>query len=184
MVYLHALKVSPGSGREKVFQATHSFSKTLRDNFGYWPDRYVTLNQPAFEGMIDELDGIDVDMPGEVGGTQHFNGQQTLDYVRLLLPSETEWERLERQDQVLKAILQALYNNWTKVPAVVAQFKDAVATDLSAKQINSLMCMIEAAGDEADYLEIRREMIVEDGEGHQIPIAELVVPLFEQLSRK
>jgi anionic cell wall polymer biosynthesis LytR-Cps2A-Psr (LCP) family protein len=184
MVYLHALKVSPGSGREKVFQATHSFSKTLRDNFGYWPDRYVTLNQPAFEGMIDELDGIDVDMPGEVGGTQHFDGQQALDYVRLLLPSETEWERLHRQDQVLKAILHALYNNWTKVPAVVAQFKDAVATDLSAKQINSLMCMIEAAGDEAVYREITSDMIPADGEGHRIPIAELVVPLFEQLSRK
>jgi hypothetical protein len=80
--------------------------------------------------------------------------------------------------------LQALYSNWTKVPAVAAQFKDAIATDLSAKQINSLICMIEAAGDEAVYLEITPEMIVVDGEGHQIPIAELVVPLFEQLNRK
>jgi anionic cell wall polymer biosynthesis LytR-Cps2A-Psr (LCP) family protein len=184
MVYLHALKVSPGSGREKVFQATHSFSKTLRDNFGYWPDHYVTLNQPAFEGMLDELGGIDVDVPGEVGGKQHFDGEQALDYVRLLLPGETEWERMHRQDHVLKAILQALYSNWTKVPAVAAQFKDAVATDLSAKQINSLICMIEAAGDEAVYLEIFPEMIPVDGDGHQIAIPELVVPLFEQLNRK
>jgi hypothetical protein len=184
MVYLHALKVSPGSGREKVFQATHSLSKTLRDNFGYWPDRYVTLNQPAFEGMLDELGGIDVNVTGEVGGTQHFDGQQALDYVRLLLPGETEWERLHRQDQVLKGILQALYGDLTKVPAVAAHFKDAIATDLSAKQINSLICMIEAAGDEAVYLEITPEMIVVDGEGHQLPISELVVPLFEQITRK
>jgi polyisoprenyl-teichoic acid--peptidoglycan teichoic acid transferase len=199
MVYLHALKVSPGSGREKVFQATHTFSKTMRDNFGYWPDSYVTLNQPAFEGMLDELGGIDVNVPVELDGTpqgfahflpgqQHFDGEQALDYVRLRWPANienaTEWDRLHRQDQVLKAILQALYNNWTKVPAVAAQFKDAVATDLSAKQINSLMCMIEAAGDEAVYLEITPEMIVVDGEGHQIPIAEQVVPVFEQLNRK
>jgi hypothetical protein len=33
-------------------------------------------------------------------------------------------------------------------------------------------------------LKIKPEMIVEDGEGHQIPILELVVPLFEQLNRK
>jgi anionic cell wall polymer biosynthesis LytR-Cps2A-Psr (LCP) family protein len=156
----------------------------MRDNFGYWPDSYITLNQPAFEGMLDELGGIDVNVPGEVGGTQHFDGEQALEHMRLLLPGETEWERLHRQDQVLKAILQALYNNWTKVPTVVAQFKDAVATDLSAKQINSLMCMIEAASDEAVYLEIKPEMILVDGEGHQIPIAKQVVPLFEQLNRK
>jgi hypothetical protein len=67
---------------------------------------------------------------------------------------------------------------------VAAQFKDAVATDLSAKQINSLMCMIEAAGDEAVYLKINPEMIGVDGDGHQIPIAEQVVPLFEQITRK
>jgi hypothetical protein len=52
------------------------------------------------------------------------------------------------------------------------------------EQINSLMCMIEAAGDEAVYLEISPDMIPVDGDGHQIPISKLVVPLFEQLNRK
>jgi hypothetical protein len=48
-------------------------------------------------------------------------------------------------EPVLKGILQAVYRNWIKVPVVPVQFKDAVATDLSAKQINSLICMIDIA---------------------------------------
>ena len=199
MVYLHALKVSPGSGREKVFQATHTFSKTLRDNFGYWPDHYITLHQPAFEAMLDELGGIWVDVPVELDGTpqgfahfgpgyQHFTGALALDYVRLRrpanIPDATEWDRLHRQDQVLHAILAAMKDSWTKVPAAAAQFREAVATDLSAKQVNSLLCMIEAAGDQAVYKEITPAMIEVDAAGHQLPIPEDVIPLFEELGRK
>jgi LCP family protein required for cell wall assembly len=199
MVYLHALKVAPGTGREKVFQATHSFSKTMRANFGYWPDGYITLDQPAFEEMIDELGGIDVDVPEELDGSsqgmahfypgwQHFDGPLALDYVRIRRPANnpaaTEWDRLQRQDLVLRAILAALYQNWSRAPRAAAQFKGAVSTDLSARQITSLLCMIEAAGEQASYLEIGPQMIEPDAAGHQRQVMELVVPLVEQLSRK
>jgi LCP family protein required for cell wall assembly len=199
MVYEHALKIAPGTGREKVFQATHDFSKTLRDNFGYWPDRYITLNQPAFEGMLDELGGIQVNVPDELDGTsqgyahfypgwQEFDGALALDYVRIRrpdnIPDATEWDRLDRQDQVLHAILASLVNNWTRVPAVAAQFQEAVATDLSARQINSLICMIEAVGDQAVYREITPDIIEVDASGHQLPKLDLVLPLFEEVNRK
>jgi hypothetical protein len=112
----------------------------------------------------------------------------TLDYVRLRwpdnIPDATEWDRLERQNQVLRATLIAIYDNWTKIPLIVAQFREAVATDLSARQINSLICMIEAVGDQAVYLEITPDMIDVDAYGHQLPVLELVIPLIEQFNRK
>lgn len=85
----------------------------------------ATINFNGFAKMIDAIGGVDVDVPRAItdteyptedfgymtvhfdAGLQHMNGEQALQYVRTR-HADSDFGRAERQQQVIRAIVQAL----------------------------------------------------------------------------
>ncbi|MBV9786804.1 MAG: LCP family protein [Chloroflexi bacterium] len=85
----------------------------------------ATINFNGFAQMIDAIGGVEVDVPREItdteyptedfgymtvhfdAGLQHMNGEQALQYVRTR-HADSDFGRAERQQQVIRAIVQAL----------------------------------------------------------------------------
>ncbi len=119
-------------------------------------DKYVIVDFPGFQRIIDALGGVDVDVPDEVydpyysesekpgdynpqhfyPGTQHMDGATALAYSRIRFSSD-DLDRIQRQQRVIFAAidkaksLDVLKNGsslWSK-------YKDAINTDISDTQI-------------------------------------------------
>lgn len=88
-------------------------------------DYVATINFDGFAKMIDAVGGVDVDVPFEIvdteyptedfgtmtitfpAGPQHLDGTRTLQYVRTR-HADSDFGRAERQQQVIRALVQAL----------------------------------------------------------------------------
>ena len=86
-------------------------------------DKYVLIDFKGFESVIDDLGGIDVDVPDEVydpyysetelpgdylpqhfyPGKQHMDGQTALAYSRIRFSSD-DLDRIQRQQRVIFAV--------------------------------------------------------------------------------
>lgn len=128
------------------------------DPFNIKIDKYVIVDFKSFENMIDELGGIDVDVPEEVydpyysetelpgdylpqhfyPGTQHMDGQTALAYSRIRFSSD-DLDRIQRQQRVIfAAIDKAQSQNLLNVGKMVSlwdKYKDTIKTDVSDFEI-------------------------------------------------
>lgn len=177
--------------------ATRAVAQTLMDNFGFRTGNYFSLDQPLFAEMVDTLGGIDMDIPGRVDGTsegrglfepgpQHLDGQRALDYISISRPGgarrSNEWARIARQNQVLKVLVETAGRpeNWSKAPVLLEQYRRAVTTDLSVRQLWDLSCLVRAVGSDAQLVEIERDMVTEGQDGRLFPEKEKIRLLIEQ----
>ena len=105
---------------------------TIEYNFGVKIDDYVSVNFVSFAGLIDAVGGIDLNitdaeaeeintiMRVEVnnimgddqfadmlsgGGNVHLNGKQALSYARIRYVGNADFERTERQRQVIELVM-------------------------------------------------------------------------------
>ncbi len=119
-------------------------------------DKYVIIDLKGFESIIDDLGGIDVDVPDEVydpyysetelpgdyfpvhfkPGLQHMDGKNALAYSRVRFSSD-DLDRIQRQQRVIfAAIAKADSINVLKnAPSLWAKYNDAVKTDVSDFEI-------------------------------------------------
>lgn len=163
LVYYEGKQITPGGARSKMMSATNYFAQTLADNFSYLPTHYITIQQSIFRSLVDELGGLQINLPQDVdgrpegfgyffAGQQLLSGQQVVDYVRILNPANdpapSEWKRLTRQNQVLSALNAQIVAPGTlvKVPGLAQKFFSSVITDLSVKQLFSLSCLLGESG--------------------------------------
>jgi anionic cell wall polymer biosynthesis LytR-Cps2A-Psr (LCP) family protein len=182
LVYQEALQIGSGSDRAKMAYATDVFAQTLGDNFGLVPDHSISVKQGAFIDMIDALGELSIDLPEDVDGSpsrfgyysagqQVLDGQAVLDYVSIYpaagdAPPE-EWERFERQDQVLRA----LYAQFTRpetllsLPGLIRQFHQDVVTDLGLNQVLALACLLQEPDVSIEHLELGADLVT-PGEGN------------------
>jgi len=141
---------------------------TIQHNFGIPIDYYVLLNFNTFIDLIDEVDGIDVDVPEYVydpaytdcsyctdyypveftEGPEHMDGRRALEYSRIRA-SDNDFKRIERQQLVVKATAKKAANLGTvfsNAPGLYNRYKDAIKTDISDLQIPGLADLAKQIG--------------------------------------
>ena len=140
---------------------------TIKHNFNIPIDYYVLLNFNNFIELIDELDGIEVNIPEYaydpsysdcnacyaypvefLEGPEHMEGERALAYARIRA-SDNDFKRIERQQLVVKATARKAADIGTvfsNAPNLYKQYKDAVKTDISDLQIAGLADLAKQIG--------------------------------------
>ncbi|GAG26566.1 unnamed protein product, partial [marine sediment metagenome] len=129
---------------------------TIEDerNFDIPIDHYVILDFADFKDLIDEVGGIDIDVPEYavdydysdcegcpgyavefVPGMEHMDGPRALAYARIR-KSDNDFKRIERQQLVIEATAKKalgldLFVSPNKALDLYGEYKDAVQTDIS-----------------------------------------------------
>lgn len=129
---------------------------TLEHNFGLHVDHYVAVNLQAFAAIVDDLGGLDINLPYTVDGRAtrsldqdryfpagplHLDGYRTMLLARLR--PNGDLERLHTQNLILQAFATKLLSPATlpKLPALAETLYGSVQTDLGAGEISSLLCL-------------------------------------------
>jgi LCP family protein required for cell wall assembly len=158
---------------------------SIAQNFGVNVDRYARLNFQAFVELVDAVGGINIDVertivddlyPTEDGGVttirfesglQYMNGERALIYSRTR-HADDDYQRAERQQQVLSALLSKLSNpaNWPAAINVLNQYADTNLTVLD--MIRFAPAVVLNLG-RFDQLVIDRDYIAGSPNGNAVP---------------
>jgi LCP family protein required for cell wall assembly len=163
----------PGHGPDKINAAfqiggPRLAAMTVAEYTGLPVNHVVVVDFNSFSKLIDEIGGIDVNVPEAIRsnkfdcplktneqcqrwggwrfakGKQHMNGYRALVYSRvrenLLNPRESDISRGARQQQVLQALTSKLASASTffKLPFIGGDLMKPLATDLSANEFLQL----------------------------------------------
>jgi LCP family protein required for cell wall assembly len=124
--------------------------QTIEENFGVEVHRTLRMNFQAFVAIVDAAGGLDINVEDYIyddlyptpdfgtmviefqPGLQHMDGERALIYARTR-HGASDFERAERQQQVIAALVQKLANpvNWWRLPGVYLAFTTNVDTDLT-----------------------------------------------------
>jgi LCP family protein required for cell wall assembly len=131
-------------------------SLTLEHNFGSRVDRYFAVNIQTFVQIVDELGGIDIDLPYEIDGRvkrsrdpnryfppgrQHLDGYRTMLLARMR--PDGDFQRLATQNMILQAVTEKLLSpsSILILPELISTFQKSVQTDLGPVEITQLLCL-------------------------------------------
>jgi LCP family protein required for cell wall assembly len=135
-------------------------ARTLDINFGLRVDHYVAIDTQTFVKVINAVGGVEIKVETPIDlnwgnaspdpklvfsiGTHHIYGDVALTLATNRIPST--FQRMKYQKIILSALREKLLNPeiLPRVPKLVAQFITSVQTDLSPKDINSLICIAQA----------------------------------------
>ena len=156
----YTYKDYPGGGAGLV-------KDTIEHNFNIPIDYYVLLNFNNFIDLIDELGGIDIDVPEYaydpayndcnacysypvefLEGPEHMVGERALAYARIRA-SDNDFKRIERQQIVVKATARKaadLGTVFSNALDLYKQYKNAVKTDINDLQIPGLADLAQQIG--------------------------------------
>ena len=124
--------------------------KTVEQLLGVPIDYYARIDFYAFEKIIEELRGIELDVPAEItvdplgpdnkitleGGRQHLDGATALAYARARNTPNGDFDRAGRQQQVILAVqekvmkVQMLPLLVFKAPRLYRQLNEGIQTNL------------------------------------------------------
>ena len=140
--------------------------ETIAVNLGIQVDNYIRINFTAFETLIDEINGIDVDVPQDIDdprypdccdgydplyisrGTTHMDGTLALKYARTRATYGGDFDRAARQQQVLIAVRDKILNMKmlpqivTRAPKLYSTLSDSYDTDLTLEQLVDLIGLV------------------------------------------
>lgn len=187
---------------------------TVRHNFGVPVHYYVRLNFRAFVDLVDLIDGIDIYVQEEIddptypssnpadpygfeplhipAGWVHMDGELALRYARTRHSSGGDFDRADRQQQVLRAVLERVVQ-LDMLPRLVAaapgmweEHHDSVVTDLTLDQImalGNLAAQIPPESIRAGVIDERYTMFWETPDGQQvlIPLRDRIRELRDEL---
>jgi LCP family protein required for cell wall assembly len=149
--YLGELYNLPGGGPGLAIQ-------TVEQLLGVDINYYAQIDFSAFESFIDQIGGIDVEVPYELtvdpigpgntvtlqGGMQHLNGPTALAYARNRDTFGSDFDRADRQQQVIMAIFDQITSLGTlpkliaNSPSIYNNLRYGIHTNLSIKEAISL----------------------------------------------
>jgi LCP family protein required for cell wall assembly len=173
---------------------------TMEYNFGVRPDYYVMINFWSFQQAIDSLGGITVDVAVSLtdwrsgygyytvpAGQVHMDGETALWYVRSRY-STSDFERTQRQQEVIQAIFQRLLNLDViqRASELYEIYRQNVITDLTLQVITPLLPLAVILSDTSrisQYFISRQEVTpyrTSSGAQVLIPIPEAVVAVMRQ----
>ncbi len=132
--------------------------QTIEENLGIEIHHWAIVNLKAFRLLVDEIDGVEVEVPSLGGkgmqytdpyqnltinlkpGLQTLNGVEAEGFVRFRKGyADEDLGRLNAQKQFLAALAKKLFNvkNVLKIPALAQIFFDNVKTDMNVGDIIS-----------------------------------------------
>ena len=131
-------------------------ARTLEHNFGAQVNHYIAINLQSFARIVDELGGIDIDLPfvvdGRVKGSknrdvyfeageQHLNGYRTMLLARMR--PNGDFQRSLVQNMILQALGEKMLKRSTirKLPELIDTVKDSVQTDIGVVEAGQLLCL-------------------------------------------
>ena len=140
---------------------------TIEHNFDIPIDNYVVLNFNNFIELIDELGGIEIDVPEYaydpsysdcnscytypvefLEGPEEMEGERALAYARIRA-SDNDFKRIERQQLLLRAVSKKAADLGTVFSNPVSlynKYNEAVKTDISEFQIPGLADLAKQIG--------------------------------------
>jgi LCP family protein required for cell wall assembly len=182
---------------------------TIEANFGIPIDGYLMVDFQVFEGIVDTLGGIDVNVPKPLhdtrypdpkpgdpyafktihfdAGWQHMDGKKALEYARSRM-STSDFDRAKRQQLILLAVRERALNpsaipRW---PSLAATIADGIKTDVDLGEL--LAWAFFAARIDTTNL---RQVVLEppllvghrrtDGAAVQLPNWDRINPVIEEL---
>ncbi|MBI4770746.1 MAG: LCP family protein [Chloroflexi bacterium] len=174
----------PGSGKDKITTAHYEGEifklpgggpalavKTVENFIGVPIQYYVRINFTAFETLVDEIGGIDINNPEDISdptypdsqygyepfylpaGQQHLNGHDTLRYARTRHTPGGDFDRARRQQQVVMVVRQKILSlNMLptliqKSPTLYQALADGITTNLSLDQMVRLALLAQQIPD-------------------------------------
>lgn len=124
----------------------------IQHNFGIRAEHYLVINFRAFTDFIDEIGGIEVDLPQQIYGPDNFflpAGNQTINGTQALLLARIRYGygepfRIDSQALIMKAVLARVKEPLVllRLPEILADFRSAIITDLSPSQIGDALCFL------------------------------------------
>ncbi len=143
----------PGHGLDKINSAyayggVELAQKTVEQLLGMHIDYYAQVGFDAFVDAVDELGGVDIDVPDPFGtgkgmvkhtyydsinlkpGYQHLDGKQALQFARYR--NDSDIERAKRQQQLLRALVDQKLNvmNSHRLLAAGSKIIERLNTDI------------------------------------------------------
>ena len=140
--------------------------ETIAVNLGIQVDNYIRINFTAFESLINEIDGIEVDVPQAIEdprypdcctgydplyipeGVTHMDGSLALKYARTRATYGGDFDRAARQQQVLLAVrdkiltMKMLPKLIDRTPKLYSTLSGGYDTDLTLENIVDLMGLV------------------------------------------
>ena len=156
-LYRDALVYIPGHGEDKMNAAfelggVKLLFQTIKKNYDIDINDYVVIDFSGFETVIDQLGGVEVnvkdyqleelnkyigestggnDCPVKKAGKQVLNGKQALAYARIRYGVGDDYERTERQREVVLKMAEKLKDtNPTKYFGIMSAMLDYLTTNI------------------------------------------------------
>jgi polyisoprenyl-teichoic acid--peptidoglycan teichoic acid transferase len=209
----------PGMIRPNKINAAHRFgelynlpgggpalaAKTVEQILGVSIDYYARIDFSSFERMIDEIGGIEVDVPEEIKvdpigpnntvvlqpGKQLLDGPVALAYARNRYTAGDDFDRARRQQQVMLAVRSRLLQfdrlprTILKAPALYRELDDGIVTNLPFDKAIQLAWLIPQIKSDHIYNAVigPNQIIVdvtEDGQSIYVPRFDRIRYLVEQ----
>ncbi len=133
--------------------------ETVSDFLDVRIDRYVVVDFTSLVELVDEVGGIEVDVPLRMyvplegidlqPGLQSLDGEQVLAYSRFRGTSEGDIGRAKRQQEVVSLLFAKLLSpsNITRAPQLIDIFQENVETDMTVKEMVALLRIAPAVQD-------------------------------------
>ncbi|WP_242222732.1 LCP family protein [Bacillus cereus group sp. BfR-BA-01380] len=129
--------------------------KTIQHNFGIDVSHYVTVDFAAFEKIVDTIapEGITVNVTQTIiddmglhvqPGSQQLHGKELLKYARFRHDAESDFGRVQRQQEVLQALQKAFTEKVQSVdgvfqlPMMVQDLLPYIQTSMDTQMLFSL----------------------------------------------
>lgn len=130
--------------------------KAVESLIGVQIDKVVVIDYDAMKKLVDTLGGVYVDVPRKMDydddagklhihltpGRQKLDGDQALEYVRFRHSNdgknETDFQRQQRQKDMLLGFRQAAVSNWMRMPDFVDAGKAVFGGALADREILAL----------------------------------------------
>ena len=152
-----------------------SLAEVIKINFGLDVDHYVVFNVNAFIDFIDEIGGIEVDLPEIVddrpyayfpAGKQTLNGEEALDLARVRRKYSDNY-RINTQTMIIKTVLRKLIQPQTliKLPQLALDMRESILTDVTPNQIQDAICLLrKISTDQINFYSPGDDLILADSE--------------------
>ncbi|NUT39053.1 MAG: LCP family protein [Thermoactinospora sp.] len=151
----------PGKGEHKINSAYQLGGpkltvKTVQEATGLPINLYVEVNVLGFIDVVDAVRGITVCTPVPIddqkikfnlaAGTHQLDGVQSLFYARTRATSRSDFDRIDRQQQVMSALLDKVLSPQTLTdPAALGKFIQSVQASVKIdpqKDLNALVTQL------------------------------------------